>query len=173
MKTGIIRRVDALGRIVIPKEVRRAQHIGEGDPLEISVGGRSIVLTPYELLSEMEYILTPCIEALSANGDMVIITSKDRVLRSTVCEIHRDTPLSAWLMDVIEKRKEFLPPDNTYRYGDKVLYTVKAVFPIMSCGDLFGAVVLLDKSSGIIEDTQLQRARFAADIIRKAADNIV
>lgn len=172
MKTGIIRRIDDLGRIVIPKEVRRALHIGEGDPLEISTSGRNIVLTPYELLSEMDYILTPCVEALSAHKDMVIITTKDRVLRSTVCDVHRDTPLTPWLMDVIQTRKEFLSADNTNQYGEKVLYTVKAVLPIVSCGDLFGAVIVLSNTSDSIEDAQLQRARFVAEILRKAADTI-
>ena len=49
---------------------------------------------------------------------------------------------------------------------------MKAVLPIVSCGDLFGAVIVLSNTSDSIEDAQLQRARFVADILRKAADMI-
>lgn len=47
MFTGIVRRIDDLGRVVIPKEIRRTLHIREGDPLEISVDGTSLILTKY------------------------------------------------------------------------------------------------------------------------------
>lgn len=49
--TGIVRRVDELGRIVIPKEIRRTSHIREGDPLEIYLYEDGIVLKPYEVCS--------------------------------------------------------------------------------------------------------------------------
>ena len=50
--TGIVRRIDDLGRIVIPKEIRRTMHIREGDPLEIFVGSGEIVFKKYSLIGD-------------------------------------------------------------------------------------------------------------------------
>lgn len=50
--TGIVRRVDDLGRVVIPKEIRRAMHIHEGDPLEIFTEGNTICFKKYEVDEE-------------------------------------------------------------------------------------------------------------------------
>lgn len=47
MKTGIIRRIDDLGRVVIPKEIRRSLNIQEGDPLELSVDGNKVIFERY------------------------------------------------------------------------------------------------------------------------------
>lgn len=50
--TGIVRRIDDLGRIVIPKEIRRTMRIREGDPLELFLAGNSVVLHKYEVSEE-------------------------------------------------------------------------------------------------------------------------
>ena len=50
--TGIVRRIDDLGRIVIPKEIRRSMHICEGDPLELFLDGSNIVFHKYEVSGE-------------------------------------------------------------------------------------------------------------------------
>ena len=50
--TGIVRRIDDLGRVVIPKEIRRTMHIKEGDPLEFFVNGRTIILKKYQPSTE-------------------------------------------------------------------------------------------------------------------------
>lgn len=48
LSTGIVRRVDELGRVVIPKEMRKALDIDQRDPIEISIEGSSIILNKYE-----------------------------------------------------------------------------------------------------------------------------
>ena len=66
--TGIVRRLDDLGRIVIPKEIRRSMGVGEGDPLEMFVDTDSggLVLVPYR--SEMSSKLKGMAENLSTLG---------------------------------------------------------------------------------------------------------
>lgn len=66
--TGIIRRVDDLGRIVIPKEVRRTLGIREGDPLEIYTEGRAVCFIKYSALNDMASKVAPIIEALNKTG---------------------------------------------------------------------------------------------------------
>lgn len=51
--TGFIRRIDDLGRVVIPKEIRRTLNIHEGDPLEVYVDNNMVILTPYALWKDM------------------------------------------------------------------------------------------------------------------------
>ena len=76
-------------------------------------------------------------------------------------------------MDKIEIRKETLLSDRPREYEETIHYYVGAVLPIVSGGDLYGAVVALNKSSGAAEDQVLQRAQFVADILRKAANRYI
>lgn len=67
MKTGIVRRIDDLGRVVIPKEIRRAYGIKEGDPLEISTSEEGITFRPYEV--DPKQTLRVAIDQLERFGD--------------------------------------------------------------------------------------------------------
>lgn len=66
--TGIIRRVDDLGRIVIPKEVRRTLHIKEGDPLEIYTDNQAVCFKKYSPIPDYIPMVTACIETLRKKG---------------------------------------------------------------------------------------------------------
>lgn len=70
MKTGIIRRIDDLGRIVIPKEIRREMQIKEGDPLEIGLDGDKIYLEKYIASHEYEKHIMGLIERLVTDADL-------------------------------------------------------------------------------------------------------
>lgn len=67
MKTGIIRRIDDLGRIAIPKEIRRSLQIHENDPLEIRVDGGGIHLTKYTATDEYVPVLDKIIEDIDSD----------------------------------------------------------------------------------------------------------
>lgn len=70
MKTGIIRRIDDLGRIGIPKEIRREMKIKEGDPLEICLDGDKICLEKYIASYEYEKYIMGLIERLITDADL-------------------------------------------------------------------------------------------------------
>ena len=78
--TGIVRRIDDLGRVVVPKEIRRTLRIREGDPLEIYTdreGG--IILRKYSPIGELSQFSKQYAEALAQNtGYIVSITDRDR-----------------------------------------------------------------------------------------------
>ena len=63
---GIVRRIDDLGRIVIPREIRRTMNIGEGDAMELCYDGDCLILRPYY----MEYDLAERVESLNAMVDL-------------------------------------------------------------------------------------------------------
>ena len=68
--TGIVRRVDDLGRVIIPKEVRRHLRIGEGDPLEISVDGESVIFTKYDTTTGIKSAIESAKRVVSNDADI-------------------------------------------------------------------------------------------------------
>lgn len=85
--TGIIRRIDDLGRVVIPKEIRRNMHIQEGDPLEISTASDGIVLRKYIQPTENKASIAQ--KWLEDNAHMLYGTSAKFSIegRTTACEV--------------------------------------------------------------------------------------
>ena len=83
--TGIVRRIDDLGRVVIPKEIRRTMHMREGDPLEIfTAADGEVVFKKYSPIGEFSSFATQYAEVLSkTTGMTVMITDRDRVV--SVC----------------------------------------------------------------------------------------
>jgi AbrB family transcriptional regulator (stage V sporulation protein T) len=80
--TGIVRRIDDLGRIVIPKEIRKTFHIKESDPMEIFINGEGeIILKKYSPMGEMSSFAKQYTDSLAqASGHVAIITDRDTVV---------------------------------------------------------------------------------------------
>jgi len=72
--TGVVRRIDELGRIVVPKEMRRTLRIREGDSLEISSDNDTIVLKKYSLVESVDNFITQYVEAVHLSSKKEIIT---------------------------------------------------------------------------------------------------
>ena len=82
--TGIVRRVDVLGRVVVPKEIRKILGISEGDPLEIFTEKDGIVLKKYSPLSNMDEIANDIANALSRQtGKCVFICDKEVIISAS------------------------------------------------------------------------------------------
>ena len=148
--TGIVRRIDDLGRVVIPKEIRRTMHIREGDPLEIftnSDGG--VIFKKYSLMGGLGDFSGQLCESLhKATGKMVAITDRDACL--AVAGGGRkeltDRGLSPALTQIMEGRQiyqhqEGAPVLPVSDYTDQYVLTTAA--PILSGGDVMGCVVFL------------------------------
>ena len=77
--TGVVRRIDDLGRIVIPKELRRTMRIREGDSLEIFIDGEKIMLKKYSPVQNVNDFVLEFVESIysSYKKDMIICTIKD------------------------------------------------------------------------------------------------
>ena len=71
--TGIGRRIDDLGRVVIPKEIRRTMRIREGDPLEIYTNAGEVIFKKYSAVGEMSGLAAHCAEALAENTSLPVI----------------------------------------------------------------------------------------------------
>lgn len=160
--TGIVRRIDDLGRVVIPKEIRRTMHIREGDPLEIFTdkeGG--VIFKKYSPLGELNNFAGDCCSALyAASGMYCVVCDKDNVI-AYAGQGKRDIlerSLSQECESLIEERKNYLArgSDKEIRIiNDSNSPLVVASSPIISEGDVLGMVAFLetpDKKPSVTEE---------------------
>ena len=158
--TGIVRRIDDLGRVVIPKEIRRTLRIREGDPLEIFTdreGG--VILKKYSPIGELSDFSKEYAESLNASiGHIVIICDKDSIISvsGAVKKEYLDKRISSELEKVMNDRKTFNMNDNNNKpiplYDDEDIegkYFAQIGAPIIAEGDAVGAVLILSKENGV------------------------
>ena len=148
--TGIVRRVDDLGRIVIPKEIRRTLKIREGDPLEIYTekdGG--VIFRKYSPMGELQDFAAQICESIGANtGRSAAVSDRDSIIALSGAPRRElmDKPNSRELDRLMEGRRSY-----RYQTGQTKLratessdkYHLGVAAPILSQGDLMGCVMLL------------------------------
>ena len=147
--TGIVRRIDDLGRVVIPKEIRRTMKIREGDPLEIYTdreGG--VIFKKYSPVNELGDFATSYAETLyKTSGYPICITDKDSII-ATAGVAKRDLfekPVSAEMEKVMEEKTALVCSETkTVPVTDHYeKYTAGIISPIISEGDVLGNVVVM------------------------------
>ena len=112
--TGITRRIDDLGRIVIPKEIRKNLKIKENEVLEIFINNDEIILKKFSRFNDSEKVLSDYIKVINdMTGNDVIITDRDKVILSSkkLEEKLLNKKLSEYVNDLMENRNTFLSND--------------------------------------------------------------
>lgn len=152
--TGIVRRIDELGRVVIPKEIRRTLRIREGDPLEIFTDREGeIILKKYSPIGELSLFARQYAESLAyTTGHTVCITDRDMVIAVSggSKKGYGDQPISKQLETMIDEREALLANSDSKKCI-KILaeesedYSAQAINPIISEGDAIGSVVIFSK----------------------------
>ena len=145
--TGIVRRIDDLGRVVIPKEIRRTMRIREGDPLEIYTDREGeVIFKKYSPIGELAAFATQYAETLHKTcGLSVAICDRDTVIACAGIpkREYADRPLSEALEQIMEGRAFYAggdsDPKNITRDGGT--HAVGCAMPIVSEGDVVGCVV--------------------------------
>ena len=154
--TGIVRRIDELGRVVIPKEIRRTLRIREGDPLEIFTdreGG--VILKKYSPVGElMEFAREFADSLYKTSGYTSIICDKDMIVASAGAnkKDYLENPISASLESVIEDRRLIVSNVSdghqmiAIKNGEDLSnMSSQVIAPIISEGQAIGAVMLVSK----------------------------
>lgn len=172
--TGIVRRIDDLGRVVIPKEIRRTLRIREGDPLEIYTDrDGEIILQKYSPIGELSQFAKQYVEAISqATGHIVCITDRDQII--AISGGRKDImskPIHKELEGAMENRETFTAKDGNSRYcriTEGEVFPSETISPIISEGDVIGTVCILGKdNSATMGDTEQKVAITAASFLGK------
>ena len=146
--TGIVRRIDDLGRVVIPKEIRRTLRIREGDPLEIyTERDGEVIFKKYSPMGELAEFASQICEALNKTTDGVaLVCDRDSVIAVSGAPKRdlMDKRISSALEKLLEARKIYRlergEPELPVTEGDEK-YRVAVAAPILAEGDLLGCVV--------------------------------
>ena len=145
--TGITRRIDDLGRIVIPKEIRKNLKIKENEVLEIFINNDEIILKKFSPFNDSEKVLSDYIKVINdMTGNDVIITDRDKVILSSKRLEERllNKKLSEYVNDLIENRSIFLSNDMK---GIEVIDNEKIkqnyyFIPFIIDSDVVGSIIM-------------------------------
>lgn len=154
--TGIVRRIDDLGRVVIPKEIRRTLRIREGDPLEIFVDrDGEVILKKYSPISELGDFAKEYAEALyDSLGNPVLICDRDTYI--AVAGSSKKDYLNKNISDLVEKTMEERhsalvnqPGEISLVDGNTESASAYTIGPIIANGDPIGAVIIYAKEDSL------------------------
>lgn len=181
--TGVVRRIDDLGRIVIPKEIRRTLRIKEGDPLEIFTDKEGeVILKKYSPIGELSEFATGYAETLSkTTGHIACITDKDSVIAVSGGSKKEflEQSLSSELEKIMENKEIYTSKENneqsvpiTQNDNNKERkYNSQVIYPIISDGDVIGSVILLSKEQKTkMGDMELKVVQSAAGFLSSQMD---
>ena len=173
--TGIVRRIDDLGRVVVPKEIRRTLRIREGDPLEIfTAKDGEIILKKYSPIGELNEFYDDYAETLSETlGCGVIVTDLDSIISVSKLpkKQYKEKNISDELEKLIETRSSKTFNDTKLiplHKNDSMEYINQIIMPIISSsGDCVGSIVLISKESGILSESYDKILKIAASFLGK------
>ncbi len=157
--TGVVRRIDDLGRVVIPKEIRKTLRIKEGDPLEIFTDKEGeVILKKYSPIGELSEFATEYAETLAkTTGHIACITDKDTVIAVSGGSKKEflEQGISEELERILEDKEKYTSKENndiaipiTKNDNKDRKFNSQVVYPIISDGDVIGSVILLSKDPG-------------------------
>ena len=166
--TGIVRRIDDLGRVVIPKEIRRTMRIREGEPMEIFIDGGSVIFKKYSLLGGVEDFAADLCETMSrSTGSICAVTDRDSVI-AVAGGGRRELMgkrISPELERIMESRKIYQSAGDgstvpVAEDSDKLHASVAA--PILAEGDLLGLVLFVGAEDTPAGETEFKLAQTIA-----------
>jgi AbrB family transcriptional regulator, stage V sporulation protein T len=175
--TGIVRRIDDLGRVVIPKEIRRTLRIREGDPLEIFVDrDGEVILKKYSPISELSDFAKEYAEALyDSLGNPVLICDRDAYI--AVAGSSKKDYLNKNISELIEKKMEdrnavlvTSPGEMAIIDGSEETVSSYTVGPIIANGDPIGAVLIFAKE-GTLGEVEKKAVETAAGFLARQMEN--
>lgn len=177
--TGIVRRIDDLGRVVIPKEIRRTMRIREGDPLEIYTSrDGEVIFKKYSLLGGVEDFAGQLCETMSrSTSSICAVTDRDTVI-AVAGGAKRELlgkRITPELEQIMEARRiyQFSGEGQAIPVSDSTDKFVTAVAaPILSEGDLLGLVLFIAAAPGAATgDTEFKLAQTIAAFLGRHMEN--
>ena len=152
--TGIVRRIDDLGRVVIPKEIRRTLRIREGDPLEIYTDPEGeVIFKKYSPVGEMSPFAAQYAEVLSKTASLpTVICDTDHVIAAAGVskKEYLERRVTPALEDLMEGRRSFVAAKagDHLQPVEGIERSAAVAYPIIASGDVTGAVVMMREEAG-------------------------
>ena len=152
--TGIVRRIDDLGRVVIPKEIRRTMRIREGDPLEIYTSKEGeVIFKKYSLLGDLDEFSAQICETMSKSVEQTVAVADRDTIIAISGGFKRELMgkhISEELEQIMEDRRIFHSGENARPVrvtvdNDRLLATLAA--PVISGGDAMGLVLVVTENA--------------------------
>ena len=180
--TGVIRRIDDLGRIVIPKEIRKNLRIKEGDPLEIFTDREGqVILKKYSPIGELSEFAAGYAETLSkTTGHIACITDKDTIIAISGGSKKEflEQDISKELEQLMEDKEVYTSKENSDRAmpitrndNKERKNNAQVVYPIISNGDTIGTVILMSKEANKkMDEVEKKVAQSAAAFLGSQMD---
>lgn len=173
--TGIVRRIDDLGRVVIPKEIRRTLRIREGDPLEIFVDrDGEVILKKYSPIGELGDFAKEYADSLfETTNHIVLVTDRDNIIAVSggSKKDYMDKQVGSLVETSMENRRTLLESGSgSYEIvkDSKETYSSYVVSPIVAGGDPIGAVIMLNKEEGVkMGEMEQKMAEIASGFLGK------
>lgn len=177
--TGIVRRIDDLGRVVIPKEIRRTMRIREGDPLEIyTEKDGEVIFKKYSPMGELSDFAEQICESMYKTAEYpTAVCDRDGVIaaagggRKDILDRH----ISAELEEIMEGRRAYRSEHGGRRVPVTDMENAPAAavaVPILSEGDVLGCVVFLERGDGArAGDVEMKLATTVAGFLGKQMEN--
>ncbi len=176
--TGIVRRIDDLGRVVIPKEIRRTMRIREGDPLEIyTEKDGEVIFKKYSPVGELSDFASQICDTLHKTaGCCVAVADRDSYI--AVCGVPRrelyEKQISSELEQIMERRQIYrrkqgergLPVSDS---TDK--YSIAVAAPVISEGDLMGCVVFFTEGDRYLGEVEHKLAQMVSGFLGKQMES--
>ncbi len=178
--TGIVRRIDELGRVVIPKEIRKTLRLSSGDPLEIFTDRDELLFKKYSPIKSIDGFAQNFSAALcEISGHIAVVCDTDTVVATSGgAKDLMGKDISVELERVMRDRRSVLI--NTVEDGsvvavcadDKKEYTAQVISPVVVGGDCIGACILLSNlSDARMRETDVKLAKMGADLLARHFQN--
>ncbi len=168
--TGVVRRIDNLGRIVIPKEIRKNLRIQSGDNLEIFMDeNENILLKKYSQIDKLNEIAQNITDSIaSSNNHNIFITNNDEFIAGSgkLKKNFLNKKISNDILNILNNR------NLVFKTNDKIKLTNEESFsgnfivsPIIAGGDAIGLVIMLDSDN--IDDNEVSIIKIIASFLAK------
>jgi len=171
--TGIVRRIDDLGRVVIPKEIRRTLRIREGDALEIftdTQGG--VIFKKYSPVGELSSFAAQYCDVLAKSAGLpTLVCDRDHVVAAAGVsrKEYLERRVTPDLEDYMQNRRSFVSTGKSELFPvEGIDRPAAVVFPIIASSDVTGAVVLLEGDTETVPgESETKLAQVAAGFLGK------
>ena len=162
---GISRKIDDLGRIVLPKELRNTLNINAGDDFEITIDNNKIILEKYSKLDSFEDIIKKYINCFYVSNDTkIFVTINDRIIN------YNNEILTNIISKIIKLRKIYLNDkiDKTIISNNLSLIGKIIIYPIVINSDLLGSIIVIFNSD---VNKELEKCKILYNIIKNIIVN--